>query len=116
MAHHRARADAPQQVEERVDATSWSRRLLAFRPRHARVRGRPRWYTHGVGGPAKTRRADAELKAELEALPGNVKGEIIDGELHVMPRPRPRRMRVASVLGRHIGGSFDHDDEGPHPA
>ncbi|MEW5849237.1 MAG: hypothetical protein AB2A00_10500 [Myxococcota bacterium] len=27
--------------------------------------------------------------ADLEALPGNVKGEIIDGVLYTQPRPRP---------------------------
>lgn len=66
-----------------------------------------------MGDPAKARRTDAELRAELEALPSNLKGEIIDGELHVMPRPRPRHMRVSSVLGRYVGGAFDYDDDGP---
>jgi Uma2 family endonuclease len=66
-----------------------------------------------MGDPAKARRSDAELWKELEALPSNLKGEIIDGELHVMPRPRPRHMRVSSVLGHFIGGAFDYGDGGP---
>lgn len=66
-----------------------------------------------MGDPAKAKRTDAELWAELQALPSNLKGEIIDGELHVMPRPRPRHMRVATVLGRYVGGPFDFDEGGP---
>jgi hypothetical protein len=42
----------------------------------------------------KPRPTEAELWALLEALPGHLKGEIIDGELHVRPRPRPRQARV----------------------
>ena len=55
----------------------------------------------------------AELWARLEALPENLKGEIIDGELHVRPRPRFRHARTATFLGRHLGGGFDFDDGGP---
>ena len=66
-----------------------------------------------MADPAKAKRSDAELWAELEALPAHLKGEIIDGALHVMPRPRPRHMRVATVLGRYIGGAFDFDEDGP---
>lgn len=66
-----------------------------------------------MADPAKARRTDAELWAELEALPANQKGEIIDGELYTMPRPRPRHARVATVLGRYVGGAFDFDEDGP---
>jgi len=52
-------------------------------------------------------------RADLEALPDGVKGEIIDGELFTQPRPRARHSRAASFLTRHLGGSFDYDDEGP---
>jgi Uma2 family endonuclease len=55
----------------------------------------------------------AELWAKLEALPHNVKGEIINGELYVMPRPRPRHSRGIGFLGHHLGGRFDYDEDGP---
>jgi Uma2 family endonuclease len=54
-----------------------------------------------------------ELLAQLEALGPLEKGEIIDGELFVQPRPRFGHGRVNTFLARHIGGSFDFDDEGP---
>lgn len=53
------------------------------------------------------------LWAELEALPEHLKGEIIDGELHVQARPRPRHARGIGFLGRFLGGSFDYDEDGP---
>lgn len=55
----------------------------------------------------------AELWARLEALPANVKGEIIEGQLYVQPRPRPRHSRGIGFLGRFLGGSFDYDEDGP---
>lgn len=55
----------------------------------------------------------AELWAELEALPEHLKGEIIDGQLYVQPRPRPRHARGIGFLGRFLGGSFDYDADGP---
>ncbi|MCL2777192.1 MAG: Uma2 family endonuclease [Polyangiaceae bacterium] len=66
-----------------------------------------------MGEPAKRLRSDAELWAELEALPLNLKGEIIDSELHVMPRPRPRHTWTTTMLGQHIGGPFNADNDGP---
>lgn len=54
-----------------------------------------------------------ELWAELEALPEHLKGEIVEGELFVQPRPRFRHARAIGFLGHHLGGSFDYDDEGP---
>jgi Uma2 family endonuclease len=50
--------------------------------------------------------------ADIEALPENLVGELIDGELIVSPRPRPRHGRVAIVLG-HFLGPFDFGDDGP---
>jgi Uma2 family endonuclease len=58
-------------------------------------------------------KSDAELWAELEALPPHLKGEIIDGELFVQPRPRFRHARCAAFLSRHVGGPFDYDEGGP---
>lgn len=66
----------------------------------------------GVAVPVRPK-SDAELYAELEALPEHVKGEIIDGELFVQPRPRFRHGRSSLFLGHHIGGAFDFDDGGP---
>jgi Uma2 family endonuclease len=56
---------------------------------------------------------EAELRAQLEALPASVKGEIIDGELYVQPRPRFRHARTGGFLSRHLGGGFDYDEGGP---
>lgn len=54
-----------------------------------------------------------ELIAQLNALPESQKGEIIDGELFVQPRPRFRHARVTGFLTHHIGGAFDFDEGGP---
>lgn len=47
--------------------------------------------------------------ADIEALPPHVVGEIVDGQLHVSPRPTARHARASSVLGMNLGGSFDRD-------
>jgi len=44
-----------------------------------------------------------EIYAELERLPENVVGEILDGELHAHPRPSPRHTLAASAIGGLIG-------------
>jgi Uma2 family endonuclease len=54
-----------------------------------------------------------ELIARLNALPESQKGEIIDGELFVQPRPRFRHARVTGFVVHHIGGAFDFDEDGP---
>src|SRR4051812_30432659 len=50
---------------------------------------------------------------DIEALPPHVVGEIVDGELHVSPRPAPRHTRVASALGGELFGPFDKGQGGP---
>src|SRR5262245_48509754 len=55
----------------------------------------------------------AATYADLEALPEGVKGEIIDGQLYVQPRPRSVHARVILAIGRHIGGPYDLDQGGP---
>ena len=63
-----------------------------------------------------TRISDAsteELWAKLEALPEHLKGELIDGQLYVQSRPRPRHARGIGFLGRFLGGAFDYDEDGP---
>ena len=62
---------------------------------------------------ASPKQSPEALWAELVALPANVKGEIIDGELHVQPRPRFRHARATGFLSHHLGGGFDYDDVGP---
>ncbi len=54
-----------------------------------------------------------ELIRQLNELPESRKGEIIDGELFVQPRPRFRHARANAFLVRHIGGPYDFDDDGP---
>ncbi|MEI8255560.1 MAG: Uma2 family endonuclease [Deltaproteobacteria bacterium] len=51
--------------------------------------------------------------ADLEALPDNVIGQIIAGELHAMPRPRARHARASSRLGGALDGPFDRAPGGP---
>ena len=57
--------------------------------------------------------SDAELLARLNALPENQKGEIIEGELFVQPRPRFLHARADAFLTHYIGGPFDMDADGP---
>jgi Uma2 family endonuclease len=48
--------------------------------------------------------------ADLLALPDDVRAEILNGEIVVMPAPRPRHSRPQRALGHFIGGPFDDDD------
>jgi Putative restriction endonuclease len=50
---------------------------------------------------------------DILALPENLVGEIIAGELHTHPRPAPRHTRAYSALGYTIGGPFDGGIGGP---
>lgn len=59
--------------------------------------------------PAK-RRATYE---DLLGLPENVVGEIVDGSLHVSPRPATAHARAASELGVELGGPFGKGRGGP---
>lgn len=51
--------------------------------------------------------------ADLAALPDNVIGEIIDGELYALPRPRPRHTRVAGKMHTILDDAFDEGRGGP---
>ncbi len=53
-----------------------------------------------------------QVWAQLCDLPEHLKGEIIDGELHVQPRPRPRHSRIIGRLFGAISRVVDHDDDG----
>jgi Uma2 family endonuclease len=51
--------------------------------------------------------------ADLEALAPGVKGEIIEGVLYTMTRPRGRHQRTAGVVGGDLNGPFDRGLGGP---
>jgi hypothetical protein len=53
------------------------------------------------------------LLEDLEALPPGVKGEIIEGVLYTMTRPRARHQLVAIALGSRIHDSFGAGRSGP---
>ena len=51
--------------------------------------------------------------ADLEALPPGEKGEIIDGELYVQPRPRAPHARVEAGIVGDLHGPYDLGRGGP---
>lgn len=55
----------------------------------------------------------APTLADLEALPPGVKGEIIDGVLYTMTRPRGPHQHVASGITSDVRGPFDRGRGGP---
>ena len=50
---------------------------------------------------------------DVLAAPENMVAEIIDGELHLNPRPLPRHTRAASAMGAFLLGAFDSGIGGP---
>ncbi|NUO48107.1 MAG: Uma2 family endonuclease [Polyangiaceae bacterium] len=50
---------------------------------------------------------------DLLALPENVVGQIIDGELIALPRPALRHARVATTVSTQLGHAFDRGADGP---
>jgi Uma2 family endonuclease len=50
--------------------------------------------------------------ADIEALPEHMVGELIEGELHVSPRPATLHSRAASRVGTLLG-PFDGTTDGP---
>ena len=55
---------------------------------------------------AKKTKSYNELWKKLCALPDNVTGEILDGELVVSPQPAPLHVNASSVLGGILSGPF----------
>ena len=53
------------------------------------------------------------VEAAYLAVPPERIAEIIDGELHVLPRPRTRHTRAATKLGARLDGPFDQGEGGP---
>jgi len=64
-----------------------------------------------MGFPAEKRRR-ATL-ADLETVPPNRNGELINGTLYIFSRPAPPHAHAASVLGMEIGGPFQRGRGGP---
>lgn len=50
---------------------------------------------------------------DLAGIPEHHIGQLVDGELHVQPRPTAGHSTVASGLGFDIGGPFDRGRGGP---
>jgi Uma2 family endonuclease len=59
------------------------------------------------------RRRPPATYADLLAIPDHLVGEILDGELHVTPRPSPRHASASSGLGGVLHGPFDRGRGGP---
>ncbi len=50
---------------------------------------------------------------DLRALPDDVLGQIVDGDLIALPRPSIEHQRAASILGGELSGPFDRGRSGP---
>ena len=59
------------------------------------------------------RKTGAATREDLDGLPDGVRGEILDGEVIVSPRPLARSGRAQAGIGRFVGGPFDFDPGGP---
>jgi Uma2 family endonuclease len=55
----------------------------------------------------------APTLADLEALPPGIKGEIIEGVLYTMTRPRPPHQSTGMEIGAALLGPFRHGRGGP---
>lgn len=55
----------------------------------------------------------AATYADLLALPSDLVGQIIDGDLYAMPRPATGHAGVTSTLGMDLGGPFQRGRGGP---
>lgn len=51
-------------------------------------------------------------RADLEALPASVVGELIQGVLITVPRPRPRHAASATRIGGRVQGGYQYGDGG----
>lgn len=66
----------------------------------------------GVGEHGAVMERKPATYADLEALPDNEVGELIDGVLHTSPRPAGPHTLAASRLGIALGGPFDQGRNG----
>lgn len=51
--------------------------------------------------------------ADLEALPAETKGEILDGVLYTMPRPRALHQRIGKQIARKLSDPYEDGLGGP---
>jgi Uma2 family endonuclease len=51
--------------------------------------------------------------ADLDALPAGIVGEIIEGVLYTMTKPRAPHQRTTRTIGGRVGDPFDHGRGGP---
>ncbi len=70
-------------------------------------------YVSDVSDPARPLRNDPAVEAAFEAVPPEEIAEILDGDLHVQPRPAKRHTRTASRLGGLLIPPFDLGQGGP---
>ncbi len=56
---------------------------------------------------------DPAVEAAFRAVPDTTVAEILDGELHTMPRPARRHANTASLLGGELHGPFRRGTGGP---
>ena len=62
---------------------------------------------------AKSTPGRPATRADLDALPSNVKGEIINGVLYTQPRPRARHMDVEDLLIDDLKSPYQRGRGGP---
>jgi len=55
----------------------------------------------------------APTLADLDALPPGIVGEVIEGVLYTMTKPRIRHQCTTRTIGGRIGDPFDHGRGGP---
>lgn len=63
--------------------------------------------------PADRERNPLDVERAYAGLPEGTRAAILDGELHVMPRPRPEHARAATALTGAIHGPYDRGRGGP---
>ena len=69
--------------------------------------------TTAVPSDLQPARNAPDVEAAFQAVPDEMVGEILDGELFTFPRPARPHTRSASRLGFKLGGPFDLGDGGP---
>jgi len=73
----------------------------------------PRMATRRSPEPPSTERNDPSVEAAFQAAPPELVAEILDGELHLSPRPARPHANAASNLGILLGNPFRFGKGGP---